>query len=100
MREFLGRLVRAVAQVAIGMGALFSRFLNAMLYRGSMRQSLSARAFVEAATDSRWERRMKRIDALFFWESDHCYAAWLDEVDRARRTLALNRRLNGETRDN
>lgn len=78
-------------RVLEAIGAVASRTVNAVLYRGSMHQSLSARAHVEAPHDAVWARRRERIDRLFAgWEPRHCAEAWADEVYRARRTLEIN----------
>lgn len=78
-------------RVLVALGAVASRSINAIVFDGSMHQSLSARSHVEAARDPTWARRRDRIDRLFsLVERDHCAVAWADEVRRARRTLALN----------
>lgn len=68
-----------VAEMAI---SLFSRFLNAALLGGSTHQTTSARAFIEP-----WPRLRRYINALFFWEDDHCAKAWEREVKEAKKTL-------------
>ena len=62
--------------------SLLSRFINAAFFGGSTHQTTSARAYVEG-----WNTRRKLINALFFWEEDHCRMAWEMEVEEARRTL-------------
>lgn len=62
--------------------SLLSRFMNAAFFGGSTHQTTSARAYVES-----WNKRRKLINALFFWEDDHCRNAWLREVEEAERTL-------------
>lgn len=70
--------------------SLMSRTLNATLYAGSMHQTLSARAHIEARTSQVWARREARINRLFLWQNDHCAQAWASEVTRARKTLQRN----------
>lgn len=61
--------------------SLFSRFLNAAFFGGSTYQHLSARCHVE-----QWRLRLW-INALFFWQADHCKEAWEREIENARKTL-------------
>ena len=106
-------------ELLIGLGALGSRVLNALLFRGSMHQSISARSYIEGS-DTRdspanpvWTKRRDRIDGwlgpvervlvpLFggvVSPLPHCHAAWVDEVERAEKTLRRNQALpmNGRT---
>lgn len=69
-------------RVAEMLVSLFSRFLNAAVFGGSTHQTTSARAFIEP-----WPRRQRFINALFFWQDNHCKRAWQREVENARKTL-------------
>lgn len=69
-------------RVAEMLVSLFSRFLNAAVFGGSTHQTLSARAFIEP-----WPRLRRFINALFFWQDNHCRIAWQREVENARKTL-------------
>lgn len=62
--------------------SLISRFLNAALFNGSTHQTLSARAHIEPLPRTR-----RIVNALFFWQDDHCKWAWQREVAEAKRTL-------------
>lgn len=75
-------------RIATDLVSLLSRFLNAFLFDGSTAQTLSARSHLEAATSRAWERRRRLINALFFWQTDHCKLAWEMEVERARYVLS------------
>lgn len=79
-------------RVATDLVSLLSRFLNAFLFGGSTAQTLSARSHLEAPASEAWDRRRRFINALFFWQQDHCRWAWEMEVERARYVLA---RLHG-----
>lgn len=68
-----------VAEMAV---SLFSRFINAAIFNGSTHQTTSARAFIEP-----WPRRARIINAIFFWQDNHCRWAWEREVEAARKTL-------------
>ena len=85
------RVRYAASQSFIGIVALLSRILNALLFGGSAHQSISARAYVEQFRKPAWAARRKWIDRLFSpVEAEHCFNAWIDEVERARKTLRLN----------
>jgi len=63
--------------------SLVSRFINAALLGGSTHQATSARAFIEPLP-----RLRIVINAIFFWQEDHCRWAWEREVAEAKKTLA------------
>lgn len=66
--------------------SLFSRFLNAAVLGGSTHQTTSARAHIE--TGRAWRIGRAIINAVFFWQEDHCRWAYWREVEEARKTLA------------
>jgi len=91
MSSHVSALARPLLRVVAAAAAVASRAVNAVFYRGSMHQSLSARAHVEQGRDPVWAARRRRIDRLFsLCEERHCANAWADEVYRARRTLEMN----------
>ena len=73
--------------------SLVSRAINAFLFGGSTAQTLSARAHLEAPVSRTWSRVRRIINALFFWQADHCAAAWEQEIERARYVLERLERL-------
>ncbi|WP_439150812.1 hypothetical protein [Sulfitobacter sp.] len=77
-------------EVGYFLASLFSRVIHAVFYGGSMHQTLSARAHIEARTSTHWQGVQRRINAVFFWQPDHCKRAWDSEVTRARKTLQRN----------
>ena len=64
-----------------------SRLFNAAVFGGSTYQTVSARAYIDGRTNAKWARRRNRIDRVFWFDADHCKAAWQNEVDAARKTL-------------
>lgn len=62
--------------------SIISRTFNAAVLGGSTHQTTSARVYIED-----WPRAQRLINALFFWEEDHCRAAWEIEVFHAEKTL-------------
>jgi len=53
-------------------------------------ETLSARAHRCQASSRRWAWLRRGIDALFFWDADHCFQAWISE--RARMQLPVEYR--------
>lgn len=90
MRTRWQQTLHVAYEVGYFLISLVSRIINATIYDGSMHQTLSARAHIEARTNAAWARRERRINRLFFWQADHCARAWLSEVTRARKTLQRN----------
>lgn len=73
----------------------FSRFTNRVFFKGTMHQTLSARAHIEARTSYKWAKREYRINRLFRIltlgrQKNHCQVAHTGEVKRAFETLRLN----------
>lgn len=59
------------------------QFVNTLLW-GYADETLSARAYrhAEIKKDRRWP--MQLIDALFFWQDEHCRQAYESEVRRTQ----------------
>lgn len=83
------RALYILKRIAIDLGSLGSRALNAFLFGGSTAQTTSARAYIEARHDPRWARRRDLIDRICFWEDDHCARSWRLEVERAEYVLSV-----------
>ena len=81
----LPRPLYVALRLIIMLVSVGSRFLNAAFLGGSTYQTTSARAHLEQGRAWRAFRRV--INALFFWEDDHCRAAWESEIYHARKTL-------------
>lgn len=90
MRPPLHQAAHVAYEVAYFLVSLLSRTINAVFYAGSMHQTLSSRAHIEARTDDKWRATEARINGIFFWQDNHCADAWLSEVTRARKTLQRN----------
>lgn len=56
------------------------QLINTLLF-GMADESLSARAF-RNGHKKHWGIAMKVINALFFWQDDHCYESYLREKNR------------------
>lgn len=80
-------------RIATDLISLLSRAANALVFKGSTAQTLSARCHLEAPHSAAWARRRRAINALFFLQADHCLRAWEQEVERARYVLE---RLHGQ----
>ncbi|MBU3823469.1 MAG: hypothetical protein H9917_01415 [Candidatus Oceanisphaera merdipullorum] len=72
-------------RIAIGLDQL----LNALL-GGDIDETLSSRTYRRARGGSKaWQRLELIINRLFFWQTQHCRASYLDERQRRQRWLAL-----------
>lgn len=47
-------------------------------------ESLSSRAYRAHRDGTRWGWLRRVIDALFFWEADHCHQSYLSEFNRSQ----------------
>lgn len=84
-------------RLAVDLGSIASRALNAILFNGSTAQTLSARAYMDGRTSRFWRAMGRAINALFFWQENHIRQSWQYEVQRARYVLKrLNRMGDGE----
>lgn len=64
------------------LGSLLSRGYNAAVLGGSTYQTTSARSHIDPLPKHR-----AFINAVFFWQPDHCRWAWEREVTEAQKTL-------------
>ena len=72
-RSYLHQLAIAVDQL-----------LNTLL-AGHADETLSARAWRMSEKKRRWEIARRIIDGLFFWQKNHCYQSYLNELERGHR---------------
>lgn len=64
----------------IRVGDALSQLLNVIFLNGDANESISGRAYRE-----RWRRTERTINWALSWlEDDHCYAAYLSDLERAR----------------
>jgi hypothetical protein len=75
-------------RIAADLVSLASRAFNAFVLNGSTAQTTSARAHLDAPTSRKFSRIRRAINAVFFWQDDHCKHAWELEVERARYVLS------------
>ncbi len=64
-------------QIVIALDQLANALLG-----GWADETLSARSHRLSYKKYRWHLMKSFIDALFFWEEDHCYNSYLSEIDR------------------
>lgn len=100
LRSPLQQTFHVVYEITYFLLSLFSRTINAVFFKGSMHQTLSSRAHIEAHSNPEWATIEKRIN--FVWElftlgtcKNHCEDAWEFEVSRAYKTLDRNK-IRGE----
>ena len=49
---------------------------------GMADEAISARAYRRSTVSPRWMIARQCIDALFFWQIDHCYQSYIAEIER------------------
>jgi len=76
------RLAHIIREVAAGIAHTASAMLNTVAFGGDMFTSTSARAHMEQGHPA-WRNRRRFINALFFWQDDHCKQAWQHDLARA-----------------
>jgi hypothetical protein len=52
------------------------------LFGGYADETLSARAWRSRNLNPTWGRIQKAIDAVFFWDQDHCFQSFISEYER------------------
>lgn len=52
--------------------------------RGWADETFSARLFRLHLEDRLSDRWYRAVDALFFWDANHCFESWRSEVERAQ----------------
>jgi hypothetical protein len=77
-------------ELAAGISHTCSAIINTVFFGGDMHTSVSARAHMEQAKPQ-WRNRRRFINAVFFWQQDHCRRAWEVDYKRALAKVEANR---------
>ena len=77
---------RSLPHYASRVGAWASQGVNCVLLLGHPDQSLSARCYVQR-NERIWGALYRAINAVFFWQVDHCKASHERDLRWARRLL-------------
>jgi hypothetical protein len=83
------KLLHILREVAAGIAHTASALLYTVAFNGDMHTSTSAAAHLLQAHPA-WANRRRFINALFFWQADHCKAAWESDLARALKKVAAN----------
>ncbi len=81
------RILHRIKQTMIALDQL----ANAMLAGGWADETLSARAWRLDGSKRLWSIARRVIDALFFWQKNHCMQAWKSEQERLQMPPAYRR---------
>lgn len=79
-------------RTGLDVSSIPSRFINAVLLFGSTAQTTSSHAHI----NPKLKYLRKTINALVFWQEDHCAESWKAEVERAIHTLAVHMKVRDE----
>lgn len=76
-------------------GTILSQLTNVLLFNGHPDETISGRAYRMGviAGNPVWLRRMQIIDALFFWEEEHCRASHEEDLIFARAIITIGETL-------
>lgn len=69
----------------IRVGDALSQLANVVLFDGHPNESMSGRAH---RTGSKWEHV---INALLFWDKEHCKNSHQNDIDYAKKILGINK---------
>lgn len=64
-------------QILVALDQLFNALLG-----GWADETLSARSYRNSGKKRRWMMIKNAIDALFFWQPNHCFESYLSEMER------------------
>jgi len=78
----MNRAMHIAREVAAGIAHTCSAMLNTVAFKGDMFTSTSAAAHLGQEHPA-WRNRRRFINAVFFWQADHCKAAWETDYERA-----------------
>jgi hypothetical protein len=70
-----------MAQYLLNLGIAVDQLFN-VLFGGWPDETLSAVAHRYAPYSMRWNIVRKLLNLIFFWQDDHCQAAFYSELDR------------------
>lgn len=86
----MSRALHITREVAAGIAHTSSAMLNTVAFKGDMHTSTSAAAHMRQSHPA-WANRRRFINALFFWQDDHCKVAWEADYARALRKVQANK---------
>lgn len=78
------KLSKYITNVLIG----FDQFIN-VLFLGQPDETISSRAWRCKDVSSFWRFMRKFIDLLFFFQPQHCFKAYLEELNRKQIQLEI-----------
>lgn len=79
----------------IGLGDILSTLFGWLFrYTRNTNQSTSGRAFEKYLEGSGSARKL--INLAFFWQDDHCKAAWIADEKRAKEDVLLKKKVREE----
>lgn len=77
------RVALAVGRWLVDLAVVTSQAGNALILRGSPDETISARCHRKQHLP-RWRTARQVINAVYFWQKDHCAASYADDVERAK----------------
>lgn len=84
------RLAHIAREIAAGIAHTCSATLNTIAFGGDMHTSTSAAHHMRQDHPA-WRNRRRVINAVFFWQDDHCAKAHAADYARALAKVAANK---------
>jgi len=72
-----------MTQYFINLAVLFSQAVNVIIFAGHPDQTISARAHLNQHKP-KWRLIRSAINAVFFWQEDHCYTSYTADLIMAQ----------------
>jgi len=80
--------LRPLFNYIIRIGDCLSQLLNVVVFFGqNPNESVSGKAFRLRRISTFWKIIYKGINFIFYWQDDHCKAAYIADLKRAEQTL-------------
>lgn len=81
-------LLQQICRYFIRIGDCLSQLLNVVVFFGqNPNESVSGKAFRLRRISTFWKITYKGINFIFYWQDDHCKAAYTADLKRAEQTL-------------
>jgi len=79
--------------------AWLSQGANCILLGGHHDVTVSARAYLNRKRSRGWYAAYRALNAVFFWQEDHCRDSWLADVAWANEVLDAKRDIFAEVKN-
>jgi len=86
----MNRATHIARELAHGIAHTCSAMLYTVAFKGDMFTSFSAACHLRQSHPA-WRNRRRFVNGIFFWQADHCKAAWKADYERALLKVYANK---------